>query len=136
MKKTISKSDFIRIYLKLIFLLCFFLLVLVASHIVINKQRVLPDADQLVVYGRDTCGYTTLLRHQLDENNIDYIYANIDKTFVETEMWIKLGYLTGGITSAKLPVVEYQNGLTERPDLNSLLNQITAVQSNIDKPEE
>lgn len=93
-----------------------------------NKARILPAPEELVVYGRDSCGHTSLLKDLLDDADVDYIYANIDKGFIETEMWVKLGWLSGRTIAAKLPVVEYQNNLMERPKVSDLLQQIATNQ--------
>ncbi len=120
------KNSFLRIYLKTLFLMGFFVVVFMAAYIVMNKQRVLPAPDQLVVYGRDSCGHTTLLRELLDEAGVNYVYANIDKGLIEMEMWVKLGWLSGDTVSAKLPVIEYQNNIIERPHVGELLAQLTS----------
>lgn len=120
-----TKPSFLRIYLKTLFLIVFFFIVLIVAYIAMNKQRLMPAPEQLVVYGRDSCGHTSLLRSLLDDAEIDYTYANIDKGFIELEMWIKLGWLSGDTVSAKLPVIEYQNNIMERPLVGDLLAQMT-----------
>lgn len=125
MNDSATKPTFLKIYLKTLFLIVFFFIVLIVAYIVMNNQRLMPAPEQLVVYGRDSCGHTSLLRELLDDTAIDYTYANIDKGFIELEMWVKLGWLSGDVVSAKLPVIEYQNNIIERPHVGDLLAQLT-----------
>lgn len=123
---------FAKIYLALLGLAALFIGVFVSTYVLVHHDRVLPAADHLVVYGRDSCAYTTRLRRTLDADGIPFEYANIDAYFVELEMWVKLGALTGTVTSARLPVVEFDGVIRQRPDETVLVSEYRHLRAETD----
>jgi glutaredoxin len=73
---------------------------------------------QVIVYGRDTCAYTSATRSALETAGIVFTYRSIDVAANATEMWEKVfatSWYTGG--SVGLPVVDVDGAVLERPSL-------------------
>ncbi len=113
--------------LKVLLVLPVLVTVMTATYMVTHRDTVFAADDELVIYGRDRCAHTTRLREELEQSDIPFLYADIDKTFVEVEMWVKLGALTGKATRAQLPVVEINGLVMQRPSLEDTLEQYSAA---------
>ncbi|GAB4195257.1 MAG: hypothetical protein Tsb002_27560 [Wenzhouxiangellaceae bacterium] len=115
------KKQYLKVYFTLLLSVAVFFTVLFSTYALMHLDRIAPDEELMIVYGRDSCAHTTLLRNKLEQNQIEYTYANIDKPLIDIEMWIKLGVLSGRTAAARLPVVEYQGEIVERPDRSELV---------------
>lgn len=57
----------------------------------VNRDRLFPRTDAVVVYGRESCGITRMVRAGLAERGIPYTFANIDIRAIDDELSFKLG---------------------------------------------
>lgn len=64
---------------------------LLALHCFIHRDRIFPYTDTVIVYGRETCGITRMVRAGLSAQGIPYTFANIDVQAIDDELWHKLG---------------------------------------------
>jgi glutaredoxin len=83
-------------------------------------------SSNVIVYGRDSCSFTTSLKSQLDSEGINYTYQNIDNEDSSDEMWEKViktsWYLDG--ESVGLPVVDVNGTVLTRPLVNEIKNYL------------
>lgn len=93
-------------------------------------------AYSIVIYGRNSCGYTTALRNSLTANSIPFTYCNIDESVqcVDDMFAVVSKYKLGNGTSVNLPVVyikvdNAEYGL-ERPSYNDVKALIAATFAN------
>lgn len=91
-----------------------------------NSNRLYPARDSIVIYGRDTCGFTTAMRDQLTNQSIPFVYADIDKLFVSEEMWHHLQKVSddGALHTAHLPVVLINGHIFQRPEIELVLSEL------------
>lgn len=100
-------------YLKILAVMSVFLVSLTGTYVAMNHKRIFPPIDQIVVYGRDSCGITSDLRQYLDEQTVPYIYANLDKPLMSYEFAAQLTLSEARAVS--LPVVLVGGQVLERP---------------------
>ncbi|WP_374257280.1 glutaredoxin family protein [Aquabacterium sp.] len=55
------------------------------------RDRLFPVMSTVVVYGRETCGITKIVRSGLDAKHIPYVFADIDIRAIKDELNYKLG---------------------------------------------
>ena len=76
---------------------------------------------QVIVYGRDSCGFTVMTKSELDNEEIPYVYKDIDVNENSIEMWKKVRaaswYQGGGVG---LPVVDVKGTVMERPSIEEI----------------
>jgi len=79
---------------------------------------------KVVVYGRDTCGYTQQTLAFLRANSVPTAYRNLDEPGVSDEFAARFDHtnLTGSRDRYRLPVVEIAGHASERPDPSELLD--------------
>ncbi len=73
----------------------------------------------LVIYGRNSCGFTSKYRKELKQANIEFIYKDIDNPANDKE-FTKL-MINAGLNSVDLPVVIDKGKMSIRPNLVSLI---------------
>jgi glutaredoxin len=96
------------------------------AYVAMNSQRIFPAAQTVVIYGRDTCGFTSAMRERLTDEHIPFIYANIDNSFVNEEMWhhLKKNAAAGQpLHTAHLPVVLINHQVLERPEETEVIKE-------------
>jgi glutaredoxin len=127
-----NPTTFLGRFIKLYVRACIAIVVLMASfigtYLAVHAQRIFPAAESVVIYGRDSCGFTAAMRADLDERAIPYIYADIDNSLVREEMWHHLARIgkPGDIPhTAHLPVVLINHQVLERPDSAFVIGQRT-----------
>lgn len=92
--------------------------VLVASmlttYVLTNRERFFLSPTSVVIYGRESCGFTAALRRRLAKENIPFDYADIDVWPVNFEV---AGYLHMWTKprAVRLPIVLYDGKVVERP---------------------
>ena len=104
---------------KVIFVTCLFLCGCGSDDdITIVQADPIP---KVIVYGRDSCGITTVTKSELDNEEIPYAYKDIDITENTIEMWNKVRatswYQGGGVG---LPVVDVRGTVMERPSIEEI----------------
>jgi hypothetical protein len=117
---------FIRLYVRTCIAVVVLMASFIATYLSVHAQRIFPAAESVVIYGRDSCGFTSAMRADLDDRAIPYIYANIDSSFVNEEMWHHLakGAKAGDEPhTAHLPVVLVNDQVLERPDSAFVIGQ-------------
>jgi hypothetical protein len=103
-------------------LLC--LLTLLASLPAFAREE--ATTPRVVVYGRDSCGYTRSTVVALDVANVPFRYLRTSEPAVRRALFAKMD--AAGIPDGpfKLPVVEIDGALSFRPDPDDLLRQAGA----------
>jgi len=83
----------------------------------------LYEKPYVVVYGRNTCGYTNQMRNVLDQNNIPYEYVIIDDREVADEIHTRM--TKGGLDIGYylLPVVDVNARIYIRPQPETILEK-------------
>ncbi len=116
MKKTVLQNE-----VKIILHLCL-LITLLSAFLTVGEASTLYD--KIIIYGRKTCSFTSQLREYLLENDIEFIFKDIDgHQGANSEMWEVVNtaswYTGDGIS---LPIVDINNTILERPDHAYLLS--------------
>lgn len=73
-------------------------------------------APYVVVYGRDTCGYTTRMRDALRGAGIPFDYRIVDQPDVADRLHMRMNQAGLQTRRYGLPVVEVSGQMWERPD--------------------
>lgn len=118
-------TRFAALYIKVLAVLAVFLVAMGGTYIGMHAQRVFPADDQIVIYGRDSCGFTIALRDTLDAQKIPYVYANLDKPLISEELWAKVD-LPPSKTTVTLPMVQINGSVLESPSSQDVLHARTA----------
>ena len=81
-------------------------------------NRAVPEmsAPYIVVYGRDSCGYTSKLRRYLAERGVPFHYRVVDEKSVADDLHGRMN--RAGISTRRynLPVVDVSGVLSIRPE--------------------
>jgi glutaredoxin len=92
----------------------------------INLGKVEPEYNHsyVVVYGRDSCGWTNRMRKSLAAQGIDFEYRQIDEKIVADNIHQRMG--SAGIDTGYyfLPVVEVNGNIQARPELDWVLSNL------------
>jgi hypothetical protein len=64
---------------------------LFGTYCIGNRDRLFPPMNTVVVYGRETCGTTKLVRADLEAKHITYLFADISISAIKDELNYKLG---------------------------------------------
>ncbi|MCX5864005.1 MAG: hypothetical protein NTW42_02900 [Deltaproteobacteria bacterium] len=80
-----------NIFIKSLILILVFIISSVSTYSFINRDRLFPLKNKVIIYGREKCGITLEVRGELEKRNIEYIFANVDIPLIDSEMWYKLG---------------------------------------------
>ena len=91
------------------------------SH-VFNKPEPLYDDSYVVVYGRNSCGFTQQTIKDLKRAGIPFEYQNVDDKLVADLLHSRMK--KSGIDTGRynLPVVDVSNNITIRPKTNAIIN--------------
>ena len=57
----------------------------------INRDRIFPERGTIVVYGRESCGITQMVRNDLAKKGIPYVFADVNISAINDELRYKLG---------------------------------------------
>lgn len=83
-----------------------------------QTSRPIPEmsAPYVVVYGRDSCGYTSKLRRYLTERGVPFHYRVVDEKLVADDLHERMN--RAGISTRRynLPVVDVSGTLSIRPE--------------------
>jgi glutaredoxin len=86
------------------------------------QAQAVSAASRIVVYGQESCGYTSNMRASLSAANVPFTYVNIDAAGNQDVLYDKFhgtGLARGGLYL--LPVVEVAGQASMRPDPDSVI---------------
>jgi glutaredoxin len=89
-----------------------------------NRDRIFPEKNTVVVYGREACAITKMVRAGLTEKGIPYIFANIDIGAINDELRYKLGPKFKE-PSYTLPVVHVAGKLLLTPSADHIQEELS-----------
>lgn len=81
-----------------------------------------PGSPYVIVYGRDSCGFTSQMRLALAREKIDFDYRVVDEAAVADRLHWKMERLGISTLRYDLPVVEVNGKLLVRPDINQVMH--------------
>ena len=82
----------------------------------------LYEMPYVVVYGRDRCGLTQKCQKSLREEDLSFVYKNIDKEEVADEIHARMQEAGLDTRSYGLPVVDVNGRIFIRPTLKTILD--------------
>lgn len=92
----------------------------------INLGKVDPEYDHsyVVIYGRNSCGWTNKMRRDLSAQGIDFEYRQIDERIIADNIHQRMR--SSGIDTRHylLPVVEVNGSIQIRPELDWVLSNL------------
>lgn len=83
----------------------------------------LQDGPYLVVYGRDSCGFTQQLLSQLRQSGVHFQYASVDDPEIADSLHARMNQAGISTRRYNLPVVDLNNQLSIRPKPAELIGQ-------------
>lgn len=85
------------------------------------------DHPYVVVYGRDSCGFTQRTRSALEEAGINFEYYSVDDKSVADTLHKRMEQ--SGIDARRylLPVVDVNNTIEIRPDNSDLIQKASGI---------
>lgn len=83
----------------------------------------LYDKPYIVVYGRDTCGWTQKLKKELHQQGIPFEYKIVDQPSVGNELHPRMRQGGLNISYYNLPVVDVNGRIFMRPSLEKILEE-------------
>ena len=88
---------------------------------VLNKPEPLYDESYVVIYGRESCGFTQQTIKDLKQVGIPFEYLNVDDKSVADLLHSRMR--KSGIDTRRynLPVVDVSNDITIRPKTNKII---------------
>lgn len=91
-----------------------------------NRDPLFPPMNSVVVYGRESCGITRMVRAGLDAKHISYVFADIDIKAINDELNYKLGpnFKEPRYT---LPVVHVGGALMLTPTADQIQQELVAA---------
>lgn len=93
-----------------------------------NRDRLFPPMNSVVVYGRESCGITKMVRAGLDAKHVPYIFADINVKAIKDELNYKLGP-NFKEPSYTLPVVHVGGALMLTPTAEQIQRELEAAGS-------
>lgn len=91
-----------------------------------GKMKEVPDAPEIIVYGRDSCVWCSTLSSEYDTHGIAYRKVDVADRLGRKEMWSKVRSAGLGRGRISLPVVEIAGTLRVRPSAADV-KQILAI---------
>jgi glutaredoxin len=94
-----------------------------------NQPKLEPLYDQpyVIVYGRESCGYTTETIRALERANIDVEFMSVDDRAAADELHARMKLAGLETRQYYLPVVDLNNSLSIRPDNQQLVEKARAI---------
>jgi hypothetical protein len=87
-----------------------------------SKLEPLYDRSYIVVYGRDSCGWTQKYRKELGDMNIFYIYKSVDDKNVADELHQRMEKAGLDTSYYNLPVIDVNANILIRPEMKKVLD--------------
>lgn len=83
----------------------------------------LKDLPYIVVYGRESCGYTQRMNRNLDEARMAYEFQSVDDTTVADVLHARMQAAGLDVQRYLLPVVDVNGEISVRPDFEEVRAQ-------------
>jgi glutaredoxin len=83
----------------------------------------LKDQPYVVVYGRDSCGFTSEMRRKLSRAGIDFRYAKIDRPEVAKRIHQRMSVAGIDTRRYNLPVVDVNGHIHVRPKPKNVIKE-------------
>jgi hypothetical protein len=108
---------------KLIILLLVVLLAHYAWQKFSQEDSVAPlyEKPYVIVYGRDSCGWTQKYLHDLKNKHVKFVYESVDSKDVCDELHPRMRAAGLNIEIYNLPVIDVNGQLFIRPELDRVL---------------
>lgn len=87
----------------------------------------LYEQPYLVVYGRDSCGFTSKMRKELSQAGVKFKYMSVDDKAVADSIHLRMDASGIDIGYYLLPVVDLNNSISVRPDSGQLIDDAKAL---------
>lgn len=87
----------------------------------VSKTEPLYDEPYVVVYGRNSCGFTQKTLKDLKAAGIAYEYKLVDKQPIADVLHSRMDNSGLDISRYNLPVVDVNNNLSIRPEFNEVI---------------
>ena len=100
------------------------------QHFQSNSWPAATEAS-VVVYGRDSCGFTTRTRHELDAAGVPYFYKSVDDP--ASAQVLHAGMNEQGISTGRylLPMIRTNGCIEGRPELNKVVQDYNDLASKL-----
>jgi glutaredoxin len=105
---------------------------LFTAYCVVNRDRLFPPHNAVVVYGRETCGITKMVRAGLEAKHIPYTFADINIQAIKDEMNYKLGPRFKE-PSFTLPLVHVGGKLLLSPTADQIQQEVAKAGNDIER---
>lgn len=86
-----------------------------------NTLSYTPGSPYVIVYGRNSCGWTSRMREQLTSAGIAFDYRIVDDRRVADDLHAKMESLGIDTRHYNLPVMEVNGRMFVRPDLETVV---------------
>jgi len=93
------------------------------THFTAQQLKPLHDHPYVVVYGRESCGFTQSTMNELKRARIDFEFGDVDDSAVADELHSRMEIAGLDTSYYLLPVVDLNNELTIRPQNRELVGQ-------------
>lgn len=97
---------------------------LIGLYCFVNRDRIFPSDNTVVVYGRESCAITKKVRADLTDKGIDYIFADINIEAIHDELRYKLGP-NFKEPSYTLPVVHVAGKILLTPSVDQIREEMS-----------
>lgn len=111
----------------------FFLIVIVClgykgwGYYQASNVKPLYENPYLVVYGRDSCGFTQNTIKELNQAGIKFEYKNVEDKSVANVLHSRMRSMKLDTSHYLLPVVDLNNSISIRPDNNDLIGRAKSL---------
>jgi hypothetical protein len=93
------------------------------AHFTAPELKPLYDKPYVVVYGRETCGFTQSTIDELRRARIEFEFGDVDDQAVADELHSRMRIAGLDTSYYLLPVVDLNNSLTVRPENAELIER-------------
>ena len=93
----------------------------------VSSVKPLHDGAYIVVYGRDSCGFTQNTIKELRNVNVKFEYQSIDDKSVANELHSRMESMNLDTSYYLLPVVDINNSIIIRPENKDLIGRAKSL---------
>jgi len=104
------------------------------GHFTAPKLQPLYDHPYVVVYGRESCGYTQQTINDLKRARIEFEFGDVDDPAVADELHSRMKLAGLDVSYYLLPVVDLNNSISIRPKNRELVGQAKQLFNKSSKP--
>lgn len=105
---------------------------LLSVYCYLNRDRIFPERGSIVVYGRESCGITRMVRNELTQKGIPYVFADVNISAIHDELRYKLGPKFKE-RSYTYPVVHVGGKILLTPTADQIQRELSAEQAKTDR---